>query len=74
MFYFHFKYNLFSREAAICSESTPTRPLLRPNEDICIGIHVLQRLFNMWHILNESVSMQQHFYQFVGNQRRLESL
>ena len=36
---------------------TLTCPLLR-RKDICIGFYVLQRLFNFWHILNESVSMQ----------------
>ena len=38
----------------------------------CIGIYVFKRAFNVLHMLEKSVSMQQHFEQNVGKQRRLE--
>ena len=53
-------------------EARLTCPLYRPTEDICIGIYVSKRVFNVWHMLKKSVSMQQHFEQFVGKQRRVE--
>ena len=54
------RHNQFYREVWL------TCPLYSPTEDICIGI------FNMWHMLKKSVSMQQYFEQFMGKQRRLE--
>ena len=35
-------------------------------------MYVFKRVFNVWHILKKSVSMQQHFEQFVRKQRRVE--
>ena len=60
------KHNQFYREARL------TCPLYRSTEDICIGFCVFKRVFNVWHILKKSVSMLQHFEQFVGKQRRVE--
>ena len=60
------KHNHFYREARL------TCPLYRPSEDICIGICVFKHVFNLWYMLKKSVSMQQHFEQFVGKQRRVE--
>ena len=45
------KHNQFYREARL------TCPLYRSTEDICIGICVFKRVFNVWHILKKSVSM-----------------
>ena len=56
----------FYREARL------TCYLYRQTEDICIGICVFKRVFNVWYMLKKSVSMQQHFEQFVGKQWRLE--
>ena len=52
------KHNQFYRETRL------TCPLYRPKEDICIGIYVFKRVFNVWHRLKRSVSMQQHFEHF----------
>ena len=60
------KHNQFYREARL------TCPLYRSTEDICIGIYVFKHVFNAWHMLKKSVSMQQHFEQFVRKQRRDE--
>ena len=60
------KHNQFYREARL------TCPLYRSTEDINIGIYVFKRVFNVWHMLKNSVSMQQHFEQFVRKQRRVE--
>ena len=60
------KHNQFYREARL------TCPLYRSNEDICIGIYVFKRVFNVWHMLKKSVSMQQHFEQFFRKQRIVE--
>ena len=61
------KHNQFFREARL------TCPLYRSAEEICLGICVFKRVFNVWHILKKkSVSMYQHFEQFVGKQRRVE--
>ena len=60
------KHNEFYREARL------TCPLYRSTEDICIGIYVFKRVFNVWHMLKKGVSMQQHFERFVGKQRRVE--
>ena len=49
-----------------------TCPLYRSTEDICVGICVFKCVFNVWHILEKSVSMSQYFEQFVGKQRRVE--
>ena len=35
-------------------------------------MYVFKRVFNVRHMLNKSVSMQQHFEQFVMKQRRVE--
>ena len=48
-----------------------TCPFYRSTEDICIGIYVFKRVFNVWHILKKSVSMQQHFEQFVRKQKEV---
>ena len=64
--WFHFlvKQNQFYREAR------PTCPWHRPTEDICIGMFVFKRAFNVWHNhVEESMSINQHFEQFVGKQR-----
>ena len=55
-------------------ETRLTYPLYRQTADICIGIYmyIFKRVFNVWHMLKKSVSMQQHFERFVGKQRRLE--
>ena len=45
------KHNQFYREVRL------TCPLYRSTEDICIGICVFKRVFNVWHILKKSVSM-----------------
>ena len=34
-------------------EARLTFPLYRPTEDICIGIYVFKRVFNVWHMLNK---------------------
>ena len=60
------KHNHFYQEARL------TCPLYRPMEDICICIFVFKRFFNVCHMLKKSVSIQQHFEQVVGKQRRLE--
>ena len=39
---------------------------------VCIGIYVFKHVFNVWYMLKKSVSMKQHFEQFVGKQWRLE--
>ena len=49
-------------------EARLTFPLYRPTEDICIGIFVSKRVAHV----EKSVSMQRHFEQFVGKQRRVE--
>ena len=54
-FHFHFKLHC-SVARHLFSKPTLTCPLLRPNEDIYIGIYVLQRLFNVWHIKWKSVN------------------
>ena len=59
------KHNQFYQEARL------TCPLLRSKENICIGIYVFKRVFNVWHMLKKSVSMQQYVVQFVGKQRRV---
>ena len=60
------KHNQFYREVRL------TCPLYRSTEDICKGICVFKRVLNVWHILKKSVSMLQHFEQFVGKKRRVE--
>ena len=56
------KHNQFYREAR--------KTLYISTEDIGIGIYVIKRVFNVWHMLRISVSMQQHFEEFV--KRRVE--
>ena len=56
----------FYREARL------TYPLYRQTEDICTSINAFKRVCNVWHMLKECVSMQQHVEKFVGKQRRLE--
>ena len=34
-------------------------------------MHTFKSVFNVWHMLKKSVSMQQYFEQFVGKQRRV---
>ena len=41
------KHNQFYQEAIL------TCPLYRSTEDICIGIYVFKRVFNMWHMLKK---------------------
>ena len=49
-----------------------TCPRLWPKEDTCIGLYVLKRLFNVWHILEKAVSLQHSFEEFSEKQRRVE--
>ena len=60
------KHNQFYREARL------TYPLYRSTEDIRIGIYVFKRVFNVWPMLKKTLSIQQHFEQFVRKQRRGE--
>ena len=53
------KHNQFYREARLACH------LYRQIENICIGIDVFKRVAHV----EKSVSMQQHFKQFVGKQR-----
>ena len=59
-------HNQFYREARL------TCPLFISTGDICKGIYLFKRVFNVWHMLKKSVSMQQQFEQFVRKQRRVE--
>ena len=47
-------------------------PRIWPIEDICIGLYVLNRLLNVWHILEKVMSMQHSFEEFSEKQRRVE--
>ena len=47
-------------------------PRLWPIEDVCIGLYVLKRLLNVWHILEKVMSMQHRFEEFSEKQRRVE--
>ena len=47
-------------------------PRLLPKEDICIGLYVLKRLLNVWHILEKVMLMQHSFEEFSEKQRRVE--
>ena len=61
------KHNQFYGEARL------TCPLYKPTEDICIGIYVFKRVFNVCTArVEKSMSMQQHFEQLLGKQRRVE--
>ena len=40
--------------------------------EICIGLYVLERLLNVWHILVKVVTMQHSFEEFSEKQRRVE--
>ena len=60
------KHNQFYREARL------TCPLYRSTEDICIGIYIFKRFFQRVAHVEKSVSIQQHFEQFVRKQRRVE--
>ena len=54
-FYFQFHYKLFCIKAVLFSDKLPLIcPRLWPIEDICIGLYVLKRLLNVWHILKKS--------------------
>ena len=58
-------HNQFYREAGL------TCPLYRPTEDKCIGIYVFKHVFNAWHMLKTSVSMQ-HIFEEFSEKRRVE--
>ena len=60
------KHNQFYQEARL------TCPVNISTEDICIGICVFKRVYNVWHMMKKSVSMLQHFEQFVEKQKRVE--
>ena len=47
-------------------------PRLWHIEDICIGLYVLKRLLNVWHILEKVMLMQHSFEEFLEKQRRVE--
>ena len=59
-------HNQFYREARL------TCPLYRSTKDTCICIYVFKRVFNVLPMLKKSVSMQQHFEQFVGKKEELD--
>ena len=73
-FYFHFHYKLFCIKAVYLSDKLSLMcPRLRPIEDICIGLYVIKRLLNAWHILEKVMSMQHSFEEFSEKLRRVES-
>ena len=60
------KHNQFYREARL------TCPLYRLTEDICIGICVFKRIFNVWHILKKKVCPCNNILNnFWGNKEEL---
>ena len=64
-FYFHFHYKLFGIKAVHLSDKLSLMcPRLWPIEDIDIGLYVLKRLLNVWHILEKVMSMQHSFEEF----------
>ena len=64
-FYFHFHNKLLCIKAVHLSDKLSlTCPRVWPVEDICIGLCVLKRPLNVWHILEKVVSMQHCFEEF----------
>ena len=70
-FYFHFHCKLFCILLVHLSDKLSlTCTLLWPIEAICIGLYVLKRLMNVWHILEKNVSIQHSFEEFWEKHRR----
>ena len=64
-FYFHFHYMLFCIKVVNLSDKLSLMcPRLWLIEDICVGLYVLKRLFNVRHFLEKVMSMQHSFEEF----------
>ena len=59
------KHNQFYREARL------TCPLYRSTEDLCIGICVFKRVFNVWHILKKVCQCNNILNNLWGNKEEL---
>ena len=62
---FLWKYQFYREERLTC-------PLYRSTEDICIGVCVFKRVFNVWHMLKKVCQCNNILNNFLGKQRKVE--